>query len=80
MSGNEMAVINSSGISAYDISGIIAKVVFPAALIVALFSLYITPSATQYRYKIEHKLSSEERIENQPEIHFFSERERDIFR
>ena len=62
-SGNEMAVINSSGISAYDISGIIARVVFPAALIVALFSLYVTPSATQYRYKIEHKLSSEERIE-----------------
>ena len=62
-SENEMAVINSSGISIYDITKIIARVILPAAFVVALFSLYITPSATQYRYQLEHKLNNEERIE-----------------
>lgn len=62
-SENEMAVINSSGISVYDVTKIIARVIIPAAFVVALFSLYITPSATQYRYQLEHKLNNEERIE-----------------
>ena len=62
-SENEMAIINSSGVSVYDIAKIIARVILPAAFLVALFSLYITPSATQYRYQVEHKLNNEERIE-----------------
>ena len=62
-SENEMAVINSSGVSVYDITKIIARVILPAAFVVAFFSLYITPSATQYRYQMEHKLNNEERIE-----------------
>ena len=62
-SENEMAVINSSGISIYDITKIIARVILPAGFVVALFSLYITPSATEYRYQLEHKLNNEERIE-----------------
>lgn len=62
-SENEMAVINSSGISVYDITKIIARIILPAAFVVGLFSLYITPSATQYRYQMEHKLNNEERIE-----------------
>ena len=60
---NEMAVISASGQSIMDIAKIISKIVVPSALIVALFSLYITPSATEYRYKLEHRLNSEERIE-----------------
>ena len=62
-SGNEMAVISSSGQSPFDFGKILSKVVIPASLVVAFFSLYITPSATEYRYKIEHKLNTEERIE-----------------
>ena len=62
-SENEMAIINSSGVSVYDIAKIIARVILPAAFLVALFSLYITPSATQYRYQVAHKLNNEERIE-----------------
>ena len=58
-----MAVISTSGQSIIDIAKIINKIVFPSALIVAFFSLYITPSATEYRYKLEHRLNSEERIE-----------------
>ena len=33
------------------------------SLTVGFFSLYLTPSATEYRYKLEHRLNSEERIE-----------------
>jgi len=60
---NEMAVISTSGQSIVDIALVINKIVLPSSLIVALFSLYITPSATEYRYKLEHRLNSEERIE-----------------
>jgi len=60
---NEMAVISSSGQSIFDIAAIINKIVIPSFFIVALFSLYITPSATEYRSKLEHRLNSEERIE-----------------
>jgi lipopolysaccharide export system permease protein len=60
---NEMAVISASGQSPKDLAKIISNVIFPAALLVSLFSLYITPSATEYRYKLEHRLNSEERIE-----------------
>ena len=61
--GNEMAVISASGQSIFDIAAIINKVITPAFFIVALFSLYITPSVTEYRAKLEHKLNTEERIE-----------------
>jgi lipopolysaccharide export system permease protein len=60
---NEMAVISASGQSIFDIATIINKVIIPSFLIVALFSLYITPSVTEYRSKLEHRLNSEERIE-----------------
>jgi len=60
---NEMAVISSSGQSPKNLAQIISNVIFPAAFLVALFSLYIAPSATEYRYKLEHRLNSEERIE-----------------
>jgi len=58
-----MAVITSSGQSPSDLAKILSIIIIPAALVVSLFSLYITPSATEYRYKLEHKLNSEERIE-----------------
>ena len=60
---NEMAVISASGQSVFDMAAIIMKIIVPSFLIVALFSLYITPSATEYRSKLEHRLNSEERIE-----------------
>ncbi len=60
---NEMAVISASGQSVLDVAMIIKNIVLPAGLIVALFSLYITPSAIEYRSKLEHRLNSEERIE-----------------
>ena len=60
---NEMAVISSSGQSPLDIVKILSNIIIPASLIVALFSLYITPSVTEYRYKLEHRLNNEERIE-----------------
>ena len=60
---NEMAVISSSGQSPKHLAKIVSNVIFPAAFLVSLFSLYITPSATEYRYKLEHRLNSEERIE-----------------
>ena len=62
-STNEMAVMSSSGLSPNDFARILATIIIPAAMIVSVFSLYITPSATEYRYKLEHKLNSEERIE-----------------
>ena len=60
---NEMAVISASGQSIFDIAAIINKIIIPSFFIVALFSLYITPSATEYRSKLEHRLNTEERIE-----------------
>ena len=60
---NEMSVISSSGISPFHIAKSISKIVIIFSLIVGFFSLYITPSATEYRYKLEHRLNSEERIE-----------------
>ena len=60
---NEMAVISSSGQSPKNLAKIISNVILPAAFLVGLFSLYITPSATEYRYQLEHRLNSEERIE-----------------
>jgi lipopolysaccharide export system permease protein len=60
---NEMAVISSSGQSIFDIATIINKIIIPSFFIVALFSLYITPSAIEYRSKLEHRLNNEERIE-----------------
>ena len=59
----EMAVITSSGQSPLDIALILNKIILPTCLIVALFSLYLTPTATEYRYKLEHRLNSEEKIE-----------------
>jgi lipopolysaccharide export system permease protein len=58
-----MAVISSSGQSPLDIVKILSNIIIPASLIVALFSLYITPSVTAYRYQLEHRLNNEERIE-----------------
>ena len=60
---NEMSVISSSGISPVNIAKTLNKVILPTAILVSLFSLYITPTATEYRYKLEHRLNSEERIE-----------------
>ena len=62
-SSNEMAVIISSGISPIQLAKLISKVVILFSLTVGFFSLYLTPSATEYRYKLEHRLNSEERIE-----------------
>ena len=69
---NEMAVISSSGQSPLDIVKILSNVIIPASLIVAIFSLYITPSATSYRYQLEHRLSNEERIEEIKEGRFIT--------
>ena len=60
---NEMAVISASGQSIFDIAAIINKIIIPSFFIVGLFSLYITPSATDYRSKLEHRLNTEERVE-----------------
>ena len=62
-SSNEMAVIISSGVSPIKLAKYISKVIIIFSLIVGFFSLYLTPSATEYRYKLEHRLNSEERIE-----------------
>ena len=62
-SNNEMAVIVSSGISPIQLGKLISKVIILFSLTVGFFSLYLTPSATEYRYKLEHRLNSEERIE-----------------
>ena len=62
-SNNEMAVIISSGISPIHLAKLISKVIILFSLTVGFFSLYLTPSATEYRYKLEHRLNSEERIE-----------------
>ena len=67
-----MAVISSSGQSPLDIVKILSNVIIPASLIVAIFSLYITPSATSYRYQLEHRLSNEERIEEIKEGRFIT--------
>jgi lipopolysaccharide export system permease protein len=61
--GNEMAVISASGQSIFDVAAIINKIIIPTFFLVALFSLYITPAATEYRSKLEHRLNNEERIE-----------------
>ena len=61
--GNEMAIISASGQSIFDIAAIVNKIIIPTFLIVALFSLYITPTVTEYRSKLEHRLNNEERIE-----------------
>ncbi len=60
---NEMSVIFSSGISPLDLANALKTIIIPAFIIVAIFSLYITPSATEYRHKLEHRLNSEEKIE-----------------
>ena len=59
----EMAVIASSGQSQIDIARTLTKLIVPTSIIVAFFSLFLTPSATEYRYKLEHRLNSEEKIE-----------------
>ncbi len=59
----EMAVIASSGQSQIDIARALNKLILPTSIIVGLFSLYLTPTATEYRYKLEHRLNSEEKIE-----------------
>ena len=59
----EMAVIASSGLSQVDIARSINKVIVITCIIVGFFSLYLTPAATEYRYKLEHRLNSEEKIE-----------------
>ena len=58
-----MAIISASGQSIFDIAAIVNKIIIPTFLIVALFSLYITPTVTEYRSKLEHRLNNEERIE-----------------
>ena len=60
---SEMAVIASSGQSQIDLALILNKIILPTCFIVGLFSLYLTPTATEYRYKLEHRLNSEEKIE-----------------
>ena len=60
---SEMAVIASSGLSQLDIARSIKKVIVITSIIVGFFSLYLTPKATEYRYKFEHRLNSEEKIE-----------------
>ncbi len=60
---SEMAVIASSGHSQLDLALILNKIILPTCFIVGLFSLYLTPTATEYRYKLEHRLNSEEKIE-----------------
>ena len=59
----EMAVIASSGQSQLDIARSIRTIILPTCFIVGFFSLYLTPTATEYRYKLEHRLNSEEKIE-----------------
>ena len=59
----EMAVIASSGQSPLDLALILNKIILPTCIIVGFFSLYLTPTATEYRYKLEHRLNSEEKIE-----------------
>ena len=59
----EMAVIASSGLSQVDLASSISKVIISTCLIVGFFSLYLTPAVTDYRYKLEHRLNSEEKIE-----------------
>jgi lipopolysaccharide export system permease protein len=56
-------VIASSGLSQVDIARSINKVIVITCIIVGFFSLYLTPAATEYRYKLEHRLNSEEKIE-----------------
>ena len=60
---NEMAVISASGQSVFDMAATIKMIIIPSFFIVALFSLYITPAASEYRSKLEHRLNTEERIE-----------------
>jgi len=60
---SEMAVIASSGQSQIDLALTLNKIILPTCFIVGFFSLYLTPTATEYRYKLEHRLNSEERIE-----------------
>jgi len=60
---SEMAVIASSGQSQIDLALTLNKIILPTCFIVGLFSLYLTPTATEYRYKLEHRLNSEEKIE-----------------
>ena len=60
---NEMSVMSSSGISPIDLAKSLKIIIIPAFIIVAFFSLYITPSATEFRYKLEHRLNSEEKVE-----------------
>ena len=61
---NEMAVIFSSGVSPIDVAKIMASIILPVSLVVALFTLYLTPIASEYRYKLEHRLKNEERVDN----------------
>ncbi|CAI8301827.1 MAG: Lipopolysaccharide export system permease protein LptF [Gammaproteobacteria bacterium] len=60
---NEMSVIFSSGISPIDLAKSLKTIIIATFIIVAIFSLYITPSATEFRYKLEHRLNSEEKVE-----------------
>ena len=60
---NEMAVISSAGQSPINLGMTMMYLVLPTSIIVGIFTLYITPLATDYRYKIEHRLANEERIE-----------------
>ena len=62
-STNEMAVIRSAGISPIDLAKLLVPVIIPISIIVALFTLYLTPLALEYRSKLEHRLQNEERVE-----------------
>ena len=60
---NEMAVISSAGISPIDLAKLLLPVIVVVSLIVALFTLYLTPLTSEYRSKLEHRLKNEERVE-----------------
>jgi len=60
---NEMAVISSAGLSPIDIAKLLLSVIVIVSIIVATFTLYLTPLASEYRIKLEHRLKNEERIE-----------------
>ncbi len=60
---NEMAVISSAGVSPEDFAKLLIPVILPVSIIVSLFTLYLTPLASEYRSKLEHRLKNEERVE-----------------
>ena len=62
-STNEMTIITSSGNSSIDVAKLLTKFILIVSLTVAFFTLYLTPLTTEYRYKLQHRLDNEERIQ-----------------